>query len=144
MYVLQTKDKISKELIDKLIMLDESISILDDNILLQEHCYGNEKAVKFNYEIQVFELNKLTDEDILKIIDKYKSENGTYFYQGIQYSYDELMVVLKKKLFTMKIYIKYKIIYDKNNLCLLDPWGFYERTRKKKKKKSLKKKKRKN
>lgn len=126
MYVLRNKTKIDEQLINKLEKLDESIAVKNNNALLIPYCYGNNQSVKFNYEIHTFELKPLTDEELLKIIDQYKSENGTYFYHGVQYSYNELLDVLKQKLFTMKIFLKYKIVYDKNNLCVFDPWGFYE------------------
>lgn len=130
MYMLERKTNIGAELKAKLIELDEKILLLNNQSLLQQYCYGNEKAIRFNYEIDTFELKPLVEEEILKLIDQYKAENGTYFYQGVQYSYNELIDVLKEKLFTMKIYLKYKIIYDKNNLCVFDPWGFYERKKK--------------
>ena len=131
MFALERKSNLDSDLIKQLVKLDEEIETLKNNPLLPSYCYGNDKSIKFNYEIHTFELRPLPDEEILKVMDDYKSDNGTYFYQGIQYSYNELFDVLKQKLFTMKIYLKYKIIYDKNNLCVFDPWGFYERKKKK-------------
>ena len=134
MYALESRTNINPTLKERLIELDSNISLLNNQSLLQQYCYGNEKSIKFNYEIHTFELKPLPDEEVLKIIDQYKAENGTYFYQGVQYSYNELIAVLKQKLFTMKIYLKYKIIYDKNNLCVFDPWGFYERKKRQREK----------
>lgn len=136
MYALESRTNISTALKESLIKMDEKISLINNQSLLQQYCYGNKKSIRFNYEIHTFELKPLPDEEVLKMIDQYKAENGTYFYQGVQYSYNELIDVLKEKLFTMKIYLKYKIIYDKNNLCVFDPWGFYERKKKRKGKKT--------
>ncbi len=130
MYVLNTKEDIDINLKTQLIDIDKQITEINKNDLLPQYSYYNKDALTFNYEIETFELKELFEEDILKIIDNYKSDNGVYFYQGIQYNDKELIDLLRKKLFTMKVYIKYKIIYNKKNLCIFDPWGFYDRKKK--------------
>ena len=123
MHFLKIKKYDFGNLIPKLEILDNNIEVIKTSILLRPFCYGNKKAVKFNYEIESFELKKLKEEDILKIMDKYKAQNGTYFYNGVQYSYIELLDLLKLKLFTIRFRLKYKIKYDKNNLFYFNPWG---------------------
>lgn len=127
MYVLKPREDISSDIKLKLEELDDKIKVIKNNPLFHPYCYGNDKSVKFRYIIDTFELKPLSDENLIKAIDQYKAENGLYFYHGVQYNYSELIKILRKKLFTMKVYLKYKIIYDENNICVFDPWNFYER-----------------
>ena len=40
---------------------------------------------------------ELTDDELQRCVDNQKSDNGTYFYNGIQYEFDELFDLFKKK-----------------------------------------------
>lgn len=126
MYLLNYPPNINTKLKTKLVDLDKKIT-QQNNLLIGEYCYFNENSVKYNYEIVTFDLNQLSDDNILKELDTYKSENGIYFYQGIQYNQKELFDLLKKKLFTIKVFIKYKIEYNKHEIYAFDPYDNYNK-----------------
>ena len=80
----------------------------------------------------MFELKELTDDELQRCVDNQKSDNGTYFYNGIQYEFDELFDLFKKKYFTIKLYLRYKFVFDDKNIVKIDPWGYEERKRSRK------------
>lgn len=52
-----------------------------------------------------FVVEELPDFELLRMVDSHASENGTYFYKGVQYESGELEAVLKKdyKLIEMRV-----------------------------------------
>lgn len=123
MFLIKSNQNINSELKRKLIDLDKKISEELIHPFVGRYCYYKDGAVKYNYKIEKFEIKKLTEEVISRELDKYKTESGTYFYNGVQYTYKELFDLLNRKLFTIKIYIKYKIRYDMNKIFIFDPLG---------------------
>lgn len=122
---------LDKDIVNKVVAIDENIEIVKD-ITLPNNYYTNNKGIKFNYDIFMFELKELTDDELQRCVDNQKSDNGTYFYNGIQYEFDELFDLFKKKYFTIKLYLRYKFVFDDKNIVKVDPWGYEERKRSRK------------
>lgn len=122
---------LNKDIVSKVVSIDDNINTIKD-ITLPNNYYTNNMGVKFNYEIFIFELKELTDDELQRCVDNQKSDNGTYFYNGIQYEFNELFELFKKKYFTIKVYLKYKFIFNDKNIVKIDPWGYEERKRSRK------------
>ncbi|MCI5745684.1 MAG: hypothetical protein MR270_05315 [Erysipelotrichaceae bacterium] len=116
MNFLNFTKQIDPEIKKRCIELDKNIKIKDCSSILPLYCYGNEKSVKINYEITTFKIDSLSDDELLSALDEYKDGKGTYFYRGIQYSYLELFDILKNTLFTIRLFYKIVINYDKENI----------------------------
>lgn len=111
--------KIKKDLLD----LDKNIKYDNSYPLVKRYTYFNDKAISFDYKIDIFELMPLSEDEVLKELENYQSDAGTYYYQGIQFNYLELKELIKNKYFKIKIFIKYKINYDKEEMFVFDPFN---------------------
>lgn len=135
LYSLNRFENYYKNKLQEYKLIDKNIEEVKDDCVLPNNLYLNKKGVRFNYNFEVFELNKLDESQLQNELDRYKKEDGTYFYKGIRFEYQELKQLLLNKLFTIKCYIIYDIKIDKRNVALLDPWGYYRRMKERKAKK---------
>lgn len=134
LYSLNRFENYYKDKIQEYKLIDENIEEVKDDCVLPNNVYLNKKGIRFNFNFEVFELNKLDESQLQNELDRYKKEDGTYFYKGIRFEYQELKQLLQDKLFTIKCYILYDIKLDKRNVALLDPWGYYKRMKERKEK----------
>ena len=117
----------SSEELEKWKEFDSKIEDCSKDLVVPHYVYANKNGIKFNFDITIFELNKLSEADVQRVLDDYKKDNGVYFYKGIQFEYDELRILLHKKLFTLKVYIKFESFVDLKNARFVDVWGYFSR-----------------
>lgn len=126
---------LTEERINEWQEFDDKLLDYDKDLVIPNFIYANKNGIKFNYDIAIFELSKLQESDMQRILDNYKKDNGIYFYRGIQYEYNELKSLLYEKFFTLKVFIKFEIKVDLKNAQIVDCWGYYNRKQEREKKK---------
>ena len=110
-------------------ILDNIETIENDFILPSDYYYFTDGAIRFNYDFHSFDLKPLEEEHLIKCVDKKRAEDGMYYHNGVQYTFEELKSILQKTYFTMKVFVKYRIDIDHKKILLLDPYLIKERNK---------------
>ena len=84
------------------------------NFYFNKDCYG------FNYKIDEFSVNKLSDEELEQCISWYQKDDGQYYYHGAYMNRVQIAEQVKKVYITLKIVFRIEIKCDKEHCFILN------------------------
>lgn len=84
------------------------------NFYFNKDCYG------FNYKIDEFSVNKLSDEELEQCISWYQKDDGQYYYHGAYMNRAQIAEQVKKVYITFKIIFRIEIKCDKEHCFILN------------------------
>lgn len=78
--------------------------------IFDAHCYFFLDEFSFNCSIDNLSIDPLEVEEINKLADKYKREDGQYVYESTFFDREELIDILKNKMVILTLELKYNIL----------------------------------
>ena len=86
----------------------EYLDIIPELVILRQECY------KFNIEFDNFTTNKPSQDQLNETLNSCEKNGDFYLYQGVSWSYDEIIEKLENHYFELEIKYKIEIECDKN------------------------------